>query len=119
MSERPLWTASGQGLSGEQIPPISCSEAGSSNESSIKDNSDYKGSGDIHQYGTRGRDNLRVQQQRTVTFEHTSSRVDVKLIKRLPDGVKQGNSFKLCIACHLSVNNALYSVEFTESRWAT
>ncbi|KAG8240981.1 hypothetical protein J6590_097319 [Homalodisca vitripennis] len=29
-----------------------------------------------------------------VSFEHMSSRVDVKLINRLPDGVKQANSLK-------------------------
>ncbi|KAG8254105.1 hypothetical protein J6590_014980 [Homalodisca vitripennis] len=38
---------------------------------------------DVHQYGTRGRDNLRIQQHRTATFE------------RLPSEVGKDKEFKL------------------------
>ncbi|KAG8276649.1 hypothetical protein J6590_061672 [Homalodisca vitripennis] len=34
---------------------------------------------DVHQYGTRGRDNFRIQQHRTPTFERLSSEVGVVL----------------------------------------
>ncbi|KAG8270053.1 hypothetical protein J6590_093715 [Homalodisca vitripennis] len=50
--------------------------------------------GDVHQYGTRGRDNFRVQQHRTATFERLPSEVGVKLINKLPEEIKQLNDQK-------------------------
>ncbi|KAG8293076.1 hypothetical protein J6590_027183 [Homalodisca vitripennis] len=44
---------------------------------------------DVHQYGTRGWDNFRVEQHKTAAFEHLPSQVGVGLINRLPEGIKQ------------------------------
>ncbi|KAG8308348.1 hypothetical protein J6590_002436 [Homalodisca vitripennis] len=49
---------------------------------------------DVHQYGTRGRNNFRVEQHRTAAFEHLPSQVGVGLINRLPEGIKQLNETK-------------------------
>uniref|UniRef100_A0A1B6LVS9 Reverse transcriptase domain-containing protein n=1 Tax=Graphocephala atropunctata TaxID=36148 RepID=A0A1B6LVS9_9HEMI len=46
---------------------------------------------DVHQYGTRGRDSFRIEQHRTTAFEHLPSQVGVRLINRLPEGIKQLN----------------------------
>ncbi|KAG8284026.1 hypothetical protein J6590_003718 [Homalodisca vitripennis] len=43
---------------------------------------------DVYQYGTRGRDNIRIQQHRTATFDRLSSEVGIKLINELPDETK-------------------------------
>ncbi|KAG8306238.1 hypothetical protein J6590_051582 [Homalodisca vitripennis] len=44
---------------------------------------------DVHGYNTRGRDNLRVQSQRTMAYEQLSSQVGVKVINRLPECIKE------------------------------
>ncbi|KAG8284398.1 hypothetical protein J6590_103814 [Homalodisca vitripennis] len=41
---------------------------------------------DIHQYGTRGRDNFRLDQHRTTAYGRLPSQVGVRLINRLPEG---------------------------------
>ncbi|KAG8316186.1 hypothetical protein J6590_057383 [Homalodisca vitripennis] len=75
---------------------------------------------DVHQYGSRGRDNFRVQQHRTAAFERLPSEVGVKLINKLPEEIKQLNGqkkFKTRLR-HLLVSRVFYSVdEFMESRW--
>ncbi|KAG8242937.1 hypothetical protein J6590_055659 [Homalodisca vitripennis] len=42
---------------------------------------------DVHQYGTRGRDNFRLDQHRTTAYGRLPSQVGVRLINRLPDGI--------------------------------
>ncbi|KAG8245311.1 hypothetical protein J6590_005624 [Homalodisca vitripennis] len=46
---------------------------------------------DVHQYGTRGRDNLRLYPHRTAAFKRLPSEVGVKLINKLPDEIKDLN----------------------------
>ncbi|KAG8294959.1 hypothetical protein J6590_091163, partial [Homalodisca vitripennis] len=43
---------------------------------------------DVHQHGTRGRENFRVQQHRTAAYERLPSEVGVKLIKKIPEEIK-------------------------------
>ncbi|KAG8287230.1 hypothetical protein J6590_043598 [Homalodisca vitripennis] len=49
---------------------------------------------DVHQYGTRGRDNLRLHPHRTAAFKRLPSEVSVKLINKLPDEIKNFNEPK-------------------------
>jgi hypothetical protein len=76
--------------------------------------------GDFHSYYTRGRANLRVQQHRTVAFEHLPSQFGIKILNKLPEGVKHAqnqNQFKTRLKS-LLVSNVLYSVEeFMMCRW--
>ncbi|KAG8300843.1 hypothetical protein J6590_067114 [Homalodisca vitripennis] len=46
---------------------------------------------DVHQYGTRGRDNFRLDQHRTTAYGRLPSQVGVRLINRLPEGIKNLN----------------------------
>ncbi|KAG8244575.1 hypothetical protein J6590_019830 [Homalodisca vitripennis] len=46
---------------------------------------------DVYQYGTRGRDNLRLHPHRTAAFKRLPSEVGVKLINKLPDEIKNLN----------------------------
>ncbi|KAG8312239.1 hypothetical protein J6590_026685 [Homalodisca vitripennis] len=46
---------------------------------------------DVYQYGTRGRDNLRLHPYRTAAFKRLPSEVGVKLINKLPDEIKNLN----------------------------
>ncbi|KAG8317313.1 hypothetical protein J6590_029884 [Homalodisca vitripennis] len=75
---------------------------------------------DVHQYGTRGRDNFRIQQHRTATFERLPSEVGVRFINKLPDEIKNLNDpkkFKARLR-NLLVSRVFYSVEeFMMSRW--
>ncbi|KAG8258580.1 hypothetical protein J6590_027671 [Homalodisca vitripennis] len=61
---------------------------------------------DVHQYGTSGRDNFRVEQHRTAAFEHLSSQVGVRLIN--PDGIKKFNETRLK---HFLMSKAFYSTD--------
>ncbi|KAG8306728.1 hypothetical protein J6590_041338 [Homalodisca vitripennis] len=38
---------------------------------------------DVHQYGTRGQDNFRIQQHRTATFERLPSEVGVSALNKV------------------------------------
>uniref|UniRef100_A0A1B6K603 Reverse transcriptase domain-containing protein n=1 Tax=Homalodisca liturata TaxID=320908 RepID=A0A1B6K603_9HEMI len=49
---------------------------------------------DVHQYGTRGRDNFRIQQHRTATFERLPSEVGVRFRNKLRDEIKNFNDPK-------------------------
>ncbi|KAG8295100.1 hypothetical protein J6590_088030 [Homalodisca vitripennis] len=74
---------------------------------------------DVHQHGTRGRDNLRVQQHRTNAFRNLPSQVGVRLINSLPEHIKQqnGKRFKTQLKT-LLISRAFYSVcEFMMGRW--
>lgn len=75
---------------------------------------------DVHQYGTRGRDNFRINQHRTAAFQNLPSQVGVKIINRLPEDITKlicPNKFKARLK-HLLVEKAFYSVdEFMMSRW--
>ncbi|KAG8303680.1 hypothetical protein J6590_002688 [Homalodisca vitripennis] len=75
---------------------------------------------DVHQYGTRRRDNFRVEQHRTAAFEHLPSQGGVGLINRLPEGIKQLNEtkkFKTRLK-HFLMSKAFYSTdEFMMGRW--
>ncbi|KAG8252510.1 hypothetical protein J6590_055575 [Homalodisca vitripennis] len=44
---------------------------------------------DVHQYGTRGRDNFRLDQHRMTAYGRLPSQVGVRLINRLPEGIKK------------------------------
>ncbi|KAG8264619.1 hypothetical protein J6590_008555 [Homalodisca vitripennis] len=46
---------------------------------------------DVYQYGTRGRDNLRLHPHRTAAFKRLPSEVGVKLINKLPDEIRNLN----------------------------
>ncbi|KAG8261707.1 hypothetical protein J6590_067310 [Homalodisca vitripennis] len=75
---------------------------------------------DVYQYETRGRDNFRIVQHRTSAFEHLPSQVGVKLINKLPEGIKHLSDSKLFKSRlrHLLVSKALYSLEeFMLSCW--
>uniref|UniRef100_A0A1B6HBP3 Uncharacterized protein n=1 Tax=Homalodisca liturata TaxID=320908 RepID=A0A1B6HBP3_9HEMI len=75
---------------------------------------------DVHQYGTRGRDNFRLDQHRTMAYGRLPSQVDVRLINRLSEGIKNlndPNQFKARLK-HFLVSKAFYSVdEFIMGRW--
>lgn len=74
---------------------------------------------DVHQYGTKGRDNFRNHQHRTSAFECLPSEVGVKLINRLPKEIKQINDpkkFKARLR-NLLVSKVFYSVDEFMSRW--
>ncbi|KAG8286085.1 hypothetical protein J6590_068040 [Homalodisca vitripennis] len=75
---------------------------------------------DVHQYGTRGRDNFRLDQHRTTAYGRLPSQVGVRLINRLPEGIKNindPNQFKARLK-HFLVSKAFYSVdEFIMGRW--
>ncbi|KAG8322298.1 hypothetical protein J6590_026555 [Homalodisca vitripennis] len=75
---------------------------------------------DVHQYETRARDNFRIDQHRTIAFEHLPSQVGVRIINRLPEVIKQlddPKKFKACLK-HLLVSKPFYSVgEFMMGRW--
>ncbi|KAG8270385.1 hypothetical protein J6590_099345 [Homalodisca vitripennis] len=75
---------------------------------------------DVHQYETRGRDNFRTVQYRTSAFEHVPSQVGVKLINKLPEGIKHLIDSKLFKSRlkHLLVSKAFSSIEkFMLSCW--
>ncbi|KAG8291167.1 hypothetical protein J6590_067151 [Homalodisca vitripennis] len=75
---------------------------------------------DVHQYGTRGRDNFRMAQHRTTVFERLPSQVGVRLINRLPEEIKRVNNHKQFKSRlkHFLVSKAFYSVdEFAMGRW--
>ncbi|KAG8325259.1 hypothetical protein J6590_072304 [Homalodisca vitripennis] len=76
--------------------------------------------GDVHQYGTRGRDNFRTSQYRLTLSQHLPQQVGVRLINKLPESVKNSinqNQLKTRLKC-LLVSKAFYSVdEFMTSRW--
>ncbi|KAG8300537.1 Dynactin subunit 4 [Homalodisca vitripennis] len=66
---------------------------------------------EVHQYETRGRDNFRTQQQRLMLSQHLPQQVDVRLINRLPESVKNSNNtnqFKTHLK-RLLVSKAFYS----------
>ncbi|KAG8303330.1 hypothetical protein J6590_013601 [Homalodisca vitripennis] len=75
---------------------------------------------DVRQYGTRGRDNFRIQQHRTAMFERLPSEVGVRFINKLPDEIQNLNDpkkFKARLR-NLLVSRVFYSVEeFMMSRW--
>ncbi|KAG8249764.1 Hemicentin-1 [Homalodisca vitripennis] len=75
---------------------------------------------DVHQYGTRCRDNLRLHPHRTAAFKRLPFEVGVKLINKLPDKIKNLNEptkFKARLR-HFLVLRVFYSVEeFMMSRW--
>ncbi|KAG8327823.1 hypothetical protein J6590_009624, partial [Homalodisca vitripennis] len=77
---------------------------------------------DVHQYGTRGRNNFRVEQHRTAAFEHLPSQVGVGVgvVNRLPEGIKQLNEtkkFKTQLK-HFLMSKAFYSTdEFMMGHW--
>ncbi|KAG8272640.1 hypothetical protein J6590_037935 [Homalodisca vitripennis] len=48
--------------------------------------------GEVHQYETRGRDNLRTQQHRLTLSQHLPRQVGVRLINRVPEGVNNSNN---------------------------
>ncbi|KAG8256531.1 hypothetical protein J6590_066341 [Homalodisca vitripennis] len=68
---------------------------------------------DVHQYGTRGRDNFRMAQHRTTVFELLPSQVGVRLINRLPEEIKRVNNHKQFKSRlkHFLVSKAFYSVD--------
>ncbi|KAG8272042.1 hypothetical protein J6590_050947 [Homalodisca vitripennis] len=74
---------------------------------------------DVHQYETRGRDNLRTHQRR-LTSQHIPQQVGVRLINKLPEDIKNSNNlnqFKTRLR-RLLVSKAFYSIdEFMTSRW--
>ncbi|KAG8296812.1 hypothetical protein J6590_048887 [Homalodisca vitripennis] len=78
--------------------------------------------GDVHQYGTRGRDNFRTSQYRLTLSQHLPQQVGVRLINKLPESIKNSNNqnqLKTRLKC-LLVSKAFYSVdEFMTSRWET
>ena len=75
---------------------------------------------EVHNYGTRGRDNLRLQQHRTVTFANLPKQIGVRLINGLPEELKNIQNFNHYITQlkHVLVSKAFYSVdEFLTCRW--
>ncbi|KAG8264115.1 hypothetical protein J6590_017132 [Homalodisca vitripennis] len=65
----------------------------------------------VYQYGTRGRDNLRLHPHRTAAFKRLPSEVGVKLINKLPDEIKNLNEptkFKARLR-HFGVEGVLFS----------
>ncbi|KAG8280379.1 hypothetical protein J6590_083406 [Homalodisca vitripennis] len=75
---------------------------------------------DVHQYETRGRDNLRTHQRRLALSQHLPQQVGVRLINKLPEDIKNSNNlnqFKTRLR-RLLVSKAFYSIdEFMTSRW--
>ncbi|KAG8328009.1 hypothetical protein J6590_006187 [Homalodisca vitripennis] len=75
---------------------------------------------DVHQYETRGRDNLRTHQRRLTLSQHLPQQVGVRLIKKLSKDIKNSNNlnqFKTRFR-RLLVSRAFYSVDkFMTSRW--
>ncbi|KAG8260950.1 hypothetical protein J6590_085527 [Homalodisca vitripennis] len=75
---------------------------------------------DVHQYETRGRDNLRTHQRRLTLSQHLPQQVGVRLINKLPEDIKNSNNlnqFKTRLR-RLLVSKAFYSIdEFMTSRW--
>ncbi|KAG8242285.1 hypothetical protein J6590_069177 [Homalodisca vitripennis] len=47
---------------------------------------------DVHQYETRGRDNLRTHQRRLALSQHLPQQVGVRLINKLPEDIKNSNN---------------------------
>ncbi|KAG8290689.1 hypothetical protein J6590_077838 [Homalodisca vitripennis] len=76
--------------------------------------------GQVHQYGTRGRDNFRTSQYRLMLSQHLPQQIGVRLINKLPESVKNSinqNQLKTRLKC-LLVSKTFYSVdEFMTSRW--
>jgi len=74
----------------------------------------------FHQYETRGRNDYRLRQHRTVAVEHLPSQAGVKFLNRLPESIKNSenkNQLKTRLK-RLLVYKVLYSVdEFMMSRW--
>ncbi|KAG8319615.1 hypothetical protein J6590_088187 [Homalodisca vitripennis] len=96
--------------------PLSCHKPDGDDSSNNQD-----GSSDVHQYETRGRDNFRIVQHRTSGFEHLPSQVGVKLINKLPEGIKHLIDSKLFKSRlkHLLASKAFYSVEEFMLKWIT
>ncbi|KAG8294494.1 hypothetical protein J6590_101797, partial [Homalodisca vitripennis] len=68
---------------------------------------------DVHQYETRGRDNLRTHQRRLTLSQHLPQQVGVGLINKLPEDIKNSNNlnqFKTRLRS-LLVSKAFYSVD--------